>query len=91
MPFTIFAGIILLLLLLIKSKRHKPFIKKESLKIGFLICSLLLIFSGIGFTFVLLIKGSGIKKIDYSIAAFLLGIAITGFVAETPKESTKKK
>ena len=90
MPFTISAGIILLVLLLIKSKSHKPFIKKEIFKNLVLLCSLILIFSGIGFTIYFLFNGANLSKIDFSIASLLIGIAITGFVAETPKEVKKK-
>ncbi len=91
MPFTIISGVVLVLLLLVKSRMYEPFIKNKNAIIIILICSLLLIFSGFGFSVVLFFKGNALSKIDYAVAAFLLGIALTGFVAETPKDVKKKK
>jgi len=91
MILTIIAGIFLVVLLLIRSKRHQPFITNKILNTSILVLSLLFILSGIVWFLILLIRGSSISEADVAISLFLVGIAITGFIAETPEEAVKSK
>lgn len=86
MTFTIISAAILIFLLLIRSKRIKPFITNEVAKNSILALSLLFIFSGIISLVILLFKGNELYLVDYALATFILGVAVTGFVAETPEK-----
>ena len=93
MKYTIISAIILIVLLLVRSKKYKPFVTNEIAKISILVLSLVLILSGISWLIVLLFKGGELYWVDYALAIFIVGIAVTGFVAETPqnKKPVKKK
>ncbi|HWZ21468.1 MAG TPA: hypothetical protein VNW06_02375 [Cytophagaceae bacterium] len=86
MIFTIISALVLILLLLIRSKRVKPFVTNEVAKNSILALSLVLIFSGSITLIVFLFKGKELYLIDYALATFILGVAVTGFVAETPEK-----
>ena len=90
MTFSIIAGILLVALLVIKSQLHEAFVKDKVTNTAVLIVSSLLIVSGLLSTVILFIKGSSWSVIDYSLAAFISGIAITGFVAETTDKELNK-
>jgi hypothetical protein len=83
MTYTIISGVFLTVLLLIKSKRHKPFISNKPLHTSFLVLSLLLILSGVTRLVYLLFSNGTLAQADIALSLFLTGIAITGFIAET--------
>ena len=91
MKYSIIAAILLVVLLVIRSKKHKPFITNEVARICILVLSLILILSGISWLIFLLVKGKEFYLADYALATFLIGVAVTGFVAETPQNKQNKK
>lgn len=85
-PFSILAGILFAILMLVKTGRRAPLVKNRKLQGLFPIIGLLLIAAGILAVIIFAVLDKGWQLVDKAIGVMLSGILLIGLAAQTKKD-----
>ena len=87
-PFSILAGILFAVIMLVKTGRRAPLIKNRKMQALFPVIGFLLIIAGLAAVIVLAVLDKGWHSVDKAIGVMLSGILLIGLVAQTKKDKS---